>query len=101
MPAADETRKRIRTNPLKTIADVRDAQRALALMEYLLTPVLLFTPGDSTPRKMPACSECKATVGSVYQIRGVWYCLDHIPAGTTFPVGLHGDEFKAYQERQK
>lgn len=108
MPAADETRQRIRGNPLATIADVRDAQRALALMEYLLTPVKLWDQlaGGNTLRRRPRCCKCRKPTTrsrSVYQIRGAWYCLDHIPTDRTlaFPIGLHGDEFKAYQERRK
>jgi hypothetical protein len=100
MTPADATRKRIASNPLNTIAEVRDAQRALALMEYLLTPVALWASGKSCQNK-PCCSVCQKTAGSIYQVHEVWYCLDHIPNTTTFPIGLHGEEFKSYQERRK
>jgi len=46
------------------------------------------------------CSDknCDVT-DTLYLIDGIPYCLAHIPTPITFPIGLHGDNYKAYKAR--
>ena len=37
---------------------------------------------------------------TIYLIDGIPFCLAHIPTIMGFPIGLHGDDFKAYQARK-
>lgn len=87
-----------------TREDINYLRGRLDLLEYLLTQK------DGTkiePFKRMSILPCKVCGTqplpvTVYKYRdGEWYCGLHLPATVTYPIGMHGDEFKAYQERKK
>lgn len=87
-----------------TREDINYLRGRLDLLEYLLTQrdgakiepfkrMSLFPCKICGPQPLPT---------TVYKYRdGEWYCGLHLPTTVTYPIGMHGDEFKAYKERKK
>jgi hypothetical protein len=85
-----------------TREDINYLRGRLDLLEYLVTtqsgariePLERLAP-------MP-CSVCghKPMPFTVYHYRDEWYCAEHFPLDVTWPIGMHGDDLKAYKERK-
>lgn len=80
-------------------ADVDYLRGRLDLLEYLITPTS-GTKIESLKRLAPMpCSVC-GHKPTVYYFRDEWYCAEHFPLDITWPIGMHGDDLKAYKERK-
>jgi hypothetical protein len=83
-----------------TREDINYLRERLDLLEYLLAPKSGAQIDEFKPIVSPLCEVC-GPKPTTYHFRDKWYCLEHSPAGTTYPIGMHGEDFKAYQERKK
>jgi hypothetical protein len=86
-----------------TREDISYLRGRLDLLEYLITPK---PDGAIEPVKRVSLLPCKVCGPqplpvTVYKYQDEWYCALHLPATVTYPIGMHGDEFTAYQERKK
>jgi hypothetical protein len=84
-----------------TREDINYLRERLDLLEYLLAPK---RDGTIEPVKKPlyqTCFDCGTQLSTGYQHQGRWYCPKHFPDGVAYPIGMHGEDFKAYQERKK
>jgi hypothetical protein len=64
-------------------------------------PVEIIAPRKPPPLRCAHKSghnRCPAS-RTLYRKGDDWYCDVHYPADVTFPIGMHGDEFKAHQEK--
>jgi hypothetical protein len=85
-----------------TREDINYLRGRLDLLEYLITPTS--GPKIEPPERLAPmpCSVCghKPIPRTVYHYRDEWYCAEHFPLDVTWPVGMHGDDLKAYKERK-
>lgn len=91
-------RGRLWENPLITQQEIKQAQIDAASLLALSAPVVLFS-AEYTPPPVRTCSRCDHS-RTLYHHRDLdeWFCLDHLPGeSTSFPIGLHGDEYKAWK----
>jgi hypothetical protein len=82
-----------------TREDINYLRGRLDLLEYLLAPKSGAQIDEFKPFVSPPCEVC-GPKPTTYHFRDKWYCLEHSPAGTSWPVGMHGDDLKAYRERK-
>lgn len=84
-----------------TREDINYLRGRLDLLEYLLTQKGGTKTEPYIKPELRHCSNCGLPTIFIYQYLGKWFCPDHFPKGVTFPIGMHGADFKAYQERKK
>jgi hypothetical protein len=84
-----------------TREDINYLRGRLDLLEYLLTQRGGAKIEPFAKPELRYCSICNLPTIFIYQHLGKWFCPEHFPKEITFPIGMHGDEFKAYQERKK
>lgn len=94
--------RRMKTQlPKPTREDINYLRERLDLLEYLLTPT---RDGTIEPVKKPlyqTCFDCGTQLSTGYHHQDRWYCPKHFPDDVAYPIGMHGEDFKAYQERKK
>jgi hypothetical protein len=98
-----ELLKQIQTwQPSKlTRQEINYLRGRLDLLEYLLAPKSGARIEAYTKPELRYCSVCNLSTIYIYQYLGKWWCPDHFPSGVPYPIGMHGEDFKAYQERKK
>lgn len=90
----------IRANPFASRADIERGQDDVKLLLYMRRERQRYTAPTQPPISATlACEQCNAR-GSLFRIGARWLCAEHIPTDITFPVGLHGEAFAAFQARR-
>lgn len=83
--------------------DINYLRGRLDLLEYLLTPTSgakIDNPKDKADLGPLNCNVCGGVISTLYHHRGIWYCSEHLPRGMTWPIGMHGNDLKAYKDRK-
>lgn len=89
--------KRIRSNPLENQKDIQEARDDLGLLEFMLNPRVGWSVPERASIELKKCSVCANVPSSIYCIGERWFCLEHIPRGIAFPIGVHGEDYKRYK----
>lgn len=103
MTTREEILHQINWQPLNTVADIKAMRSLLEMLEYHLTPKGGWLPSIQPVLSAilqcnePACGERR----TLFIYRSLWYCADHLPAGITFPIAMHGETFERYKKRTR